>query len=320
MNYLVTGCAGFIGSSVCKALLIRGDRVIGVDNMNDYYDPRLKEWRIKGLMGYDGFSFHQLDISDRDSIQALFADTQFDAVLNLAARAGVRASVESPYLYYQSNVIGTLNLLECCKTNKVRRFVLASTSSVYGLNKTPFREEDSTDRSLSPYAASKKAAEVLCYSYHYLYGIDVSIPRYFTVYGPSGRPDMSYFHFIRSIDQGKPVKIYGDGEQKRDFTFIDDIVEGTLRSLELSGFNILNLGNESPVKLIDFLSLIEAALGKKAKIVYLPRHSADVLTTWADTKTAKRLMGWSPQTALRDGLMITVKWFEENRALVNSLS
>ena len=224
---LVTGCAGFIGWKVSEQLLGKNISVIGIDNINDYYDPKLKDWRLANLKtkgehtkanGNAEFTFHRCDISSFDAVKAVFSSGSIDAVINLAARAGVRASVEDPWIYLDTNTKGTLNLLACCKDFGVRKFVLASTSSLYGFNKMPFRETDSTDTPLAPYSATKKGAEALCYSYHYLYNIDISIPRYFTVYGPAGRPDMSIFRFIKNIYEGKPIEVFGDGRQKRDFT------------------------------------------------------------------------------------------------------
>jgi nucleoside-diphosphate-sugar epimerase len=242
-------------------------------------------------------------------MERLFADLRFDAVINLAARAGVRASVEDPWIYYETNVTGTLNLLECCRRGGVKKFILASTSSVYGLNDVPFREDDNTDMALSPYAASKKAAEVLCHTYHYLYGLDISIPRYFTVYGPGGRPDMSIFRFMKNISEGRPIEVYGDGTQKRDFTYIDDIAEGTIRMLSLRGYQIINLGNSSSVELKDVIRGIEGLLERRAQITYLSRHPADVLATQAAIDEAEEFLGWKPDVKINEGLRKTVDWF-----------
>ena len=313
MTILVTGCAGFIGWKVTQKLLERGDTVVGVDNMNDYYDPRLKEWRLSTLAKSKGFVFHRDDITDMPRMEGLFKQNKFDAVVNLAARAGVRASVEDPWIYYETNVTGTLNLLECCRRYGVKKFLLASTSSVYGLNDIPFREDDNTEKVLSPYAASKKAAEVLCFTYHYLYGIDVSIPRYFTVYGPGGRPDMSIFRFMKNIHEGKPIEVYGDGTQKRDFTYVDDIANGTIAGLKPVGYAIFNLGNSNSVELKYVIGLIEENMKKKATITYLPRHPADVLATWADIKRAEDLFGWKPAVGIEQGLKEAVKWYHDYR-------
>jgi len=233
---LVTGVAGFIGHKVADVLLQRGLSVVGIDNMNDYYDPRLKEWRLISLKKNPCFHFIQSDIDDYRVLKDIFENHPIDAVINLAARAGVRASVADPWVYLDTNIKGTLNLLECCKERGINKFILASTSSLYGFNEMPFEETQRTDTPLSPYGATKKGAEVLCYSYHYLYGMDIIIPRYFTVYGPAGRPDMSIFKFIKNMDLGKAIPVFGDGKQRRDFTYIDDIAEGTVRCLDLSGF------------------------------------------------------------------------------------
>lgn len=321
-NILVTGCCGFIGYKVSELLLKQGSSVIGVDNINDYYDPRLKEWRLEQLKdkGIARFSFHQCDIGSFDAVKTVFANYKIDAVINLAARAGVRASVEDPWAYLDTNLKGTLNLLECCKTNDVKKFVLASTSSVYGDNKKmPFSVKDSTDHPLAPYSATKKGAEVMCYSYHYLYGIDVTVLRYFTVYGPAGRPDMSIFKFIKNIDTGKPIPVFGNGKQNRDFTYIDDIAEGTIKGLKTVGYEAFNLGNDRPVELMYVINLIEEKLGKKAEIQWLPLHPADITATWADIRSSRERLGWSPKTSIEDGVENSVKWYIDNRDFVKSL-
>lgn len=313
MRVFVTGCAGFIGWKVTQRLLDEGHTVIGVDNLNDAYDVRLKRWRLEQLKNYPNFTFHLLDITDRGALQEAFS-SDFDAVINLAARAGVRQSVENPWVYYETNVTGTLNLLELCREYGVKKLVLASTSSLYGAhNPRPFREDADTSKPLSPYAASKKAAETLCYTYHYLYGLDVTVLRYFTVYGPAGRPDMSIFRFIRWIAEGEPVIVYGDGTQERDFTFVDDVAQGTILALKPMGYEIVNLGSDQPVSLWEVIALLEGLLGQKAEVVHSPRHPADVKATWADISKARELLGWQPQTALEDGLHHTVDWYLENR-------
>lgn len=325
-TFIVTGCAGFIGWKVSEKLLNIGSTVIGIDNMNDYYDPRIKEWRLKQLKGIgsnpqasSNFFFHLCDISDLDSVKTVFANHKVDAVINLAARAGVRASVENPWVYLDTNVKGTLNLLECCKDFGVKKFVLASTSSLYGLNKMPFKETDNTDHPLAPYSATKKGAEALCYSYHYLFNIDISIPRYFTVYGPAGRPDMSIFIFIKNIDNGSPIPVFGDGKQQRDFSYIDDIADGTIKSLKPFGYEIFNLGNDNPVVLMDVIKLIEENLKKKANIKWLPMHPADVKATWADIEKSKEKLNWRPTVSIEDGIKRTVEWYLENREFLNKV-
>ena len=316
---LLTGAAGFIGHKTAQMLLERGHEVIGVDNMNDYYDARLKQWRLDSLSNHENFSSFSADITDPDFLNGLFRGAGFDVVINLAARAGVRASVEDPWVYLDTNVKGTLNLLDCCRNHGVRKLVLASTSSLYGFNEMPFVETQRTDTPLSPYGATKKGAEVLSYSYHYLFGIDVTIPRYFTVYGPAGRPDMSIFKFIRNIDTGKPIPVFGDGRQTRDFTYIDDIAEGTIRCMELGGYEIVNLGNDNSVELLYVINLIEDALGKKAEINWLERHPADVTATWAGIEKAKELLGWTPRVRIEEGIERTVKWYVDNRDFILSL-
>ncbi len=319
MIYLLTGCAGFIGSQIGKKLLERGHQVIGVDNLNDYYDTRLKEYRLKNLSQYDSFTFKKLNIANFQALEVLFQYHEFDGIFNIAARAGVRASVDQPWLYYDTNTSGTLNILECCRRSGIRKLVQASTSSVYGLNETPFRIEDNTDRVISPYAASKKAAETLCHSYHYIYGLDIAIPRYFSVYGPAGRPDMAYFKFMVAIDQGRAIDIYGDGEQARDFTFVGDVAEASIRAMDLEGYNIMNVGDDNPVKLNQVVSLLEELLGKKAECNYLPRHPADNLVTWSDISHTRKLLDWEPEVAIEEGLRRVVDWYKANRDWVQGL-
>lgn len=312
-NYLLTGAAGFIGSKVAEVLLADGHTVVGVDNLNDAYDVRLKHWRLAQLEAQPGFAFHHLDITDRSALANL-VDSPFDAVINLAARAGVRPSVQNPWVYFETNVTGTLNLLEMCRELPVAKFVLASTSSLYGAhNPRPFREDADTDGPLSPYAASKKAAEVLCHTYHYLHGINVTVLRYFTVYGPAGRPDMSLFRFVQWIHEGRPVLVYGDGQQSRDFTYVDDVARGTVAALKLSGHQVINLGSDEPVVLMDAIRLVEDLVGNRADLRFEPRHPADVLATWADIHKAGQLLDWQPRVQLEDGLQRLVGWYKTHR-------
>ncbi len=318
-NILVTGCAGFIGWKVSQILLQRDKKVFGIDNMNNYYDPALKKWRLVTLKNKKNFSFHRIDIANYKKIRNVFAKNKIDAVINLAARAGVRASVENPWAYLDTNVKGTLNLLECCREFKVRKFVLASTSSLYGLEKMPFKENIKTDTPLAPYSATKKGAEALCYCYHYLHKIDISVLRYFTVYGPAGRPDMSIFKFIKNIDAGKPIPVFGDGSQTRDFTYIDDIADGTIRALRPVGYEVINLGSDHPVKLNYVIKLLEKNLGKKAVRKTFPLHPADVTATWAHIEKAKELFNWKPKTSLEQGVENTVRWFMENKEFLKKL-
>lgn len=316
---LVTGCAGFIGWKVSQLLLGMNKNVIGIDNMNNYYDPALKTWRLGSLKNQPAFSYYRVDISNYKKLKKVFEENKIDAVINLAARAGVRASVEDPWVYLETNTKGTLNLLECCKNHKVKKFVLASTSSLYASLDMPFKETSRTDTPLAPYSATKKGAEALCHAYHYLYNLDISILRYFTVYGPAGRPDMSIFKFLRSMDTGRPIPLYGDGSQTRDFTYIDDIADGTIRALAPAGFEIFNLGSDHPVKLNYVIGLLEKFLGKKAKIKRYKLHPADVTATWAHIDKAKKVLGWKPTMPLEKGIEQTVQWFIENRALIKKL-
>ena len=321
-RYIVTGAAGFIASRVCTLLLQRGDEVIGVDNLNDAYDVRLKHWRLERLRPIAGFTFQQLDITDRAAVERLFAQhSDVAGVVNLAARAGVRQSVENPWVYIETNTTGTLNLLELCRTHGIGKFVLASTSSLYGAdNPRPYAEDADTDRPLSPYAASKKAAEALCYTYHYLYGIDVTVLRFFTVYGPAGRPDMSLFRFVQWISEKRPVTVYGDGMQERDFTFVDDVARGTIAGLKPLGYEIINLGSDKPVVLADAIALVERLTRESALRTYEPRHPADVLATWANIGKARALLGWEPQTTFEQGVTALVEWYRENRSWTRDIA
>ena len=312
-NYVVTGIAGFIGSKVTELLLSQGHQVTGIDNLSDAYDVRLKEWRLGQIQGQPNFHFHALDICDRAELRTAFGPG-IDRVINLAARAGGRQSVENPWIYIDTNVTGTLNLLDLCQEFGIKKFVLSSTSSLYGDgNPVPFREDADTNAPLSPYAASKKAAEALCYTYHYLHGIDVTVLRYFTVYGPAGRPDMSMFRFVQWISEGKPVTVFGDGQQSRDFTYVEDIARGTVAALKLVGFEVINLGSDRPAILMDVIRMVEKQIGREAIIEYQARHAADVLATWADITKAKRMLGWQPQTSLTQGVENLVNWYYENQ-------
>lgn len=313
-TYLITGVAGFIASRVTELLIGAGHAVVGVDDLNNAYDVRLKHWRLERLRRLSGFKFQTLDIRDRTALTPLFEE-KFDGVINLAARAGVRQSVEDPWVYYETNIVGTLNLLELCKDRGITRFILASTSSLYGAhNPRPFREDADTNQPLSPYAASKKGAEVLCHTYHHLYGLNVTIPRYFTVYGPAGRPDMSLFRFVQWLVEGRPVLVYGDGSQSRDFTYVDDIARGTIACLLLEGYNIINLGSDKPVILSDTLVLLERLTGRRATLEHKPMHPADVMATWADISRAKKLLHWEPSVPFAEGLGSLVDWYMANRS------
>jgi nucleoside-diphosphate-sugar epimerase len=317
-KYLVTGAAGFIASQVSKQLLDQGDHVVGVDNLNDYYDVRLKNWRLEQLKAHphaENFSFACLDIEDHTKLVDLFkAEGPFDAVLNLAARAGVRYSMENPHVYLSTNAEGTLNLLECMRAQSCNKLVLASTSSLYAGQKMPFTEDLAVNEPLSPYAASKKAGELMAYSYHKLYQMDVSVVRYFTVFGPAGRPDMSPYRFIKWIAEEETIQMFGDGSQSRDFTYVDDIARGTIAAIQDIGYEIINLGGgRNPVSLNTIIIKLEELLRKKANIDHKPFHVADLMETWADISKAKNLLGWEPQVSLEEGLEKSVQWHLDNQ-------
>jgi nucleoside-diphosphate-sugar epimerase len=313
-TYFLTGCAGFIGACVADGLLEAGHEVVGVDNLNDAYDPRLKDWRLKNLLGNDRFTFEKVDIFDRGAVRKTWGERDYDGVINLAARAGVRPSVRTPRIYYEANVLGALNVLDLAVENGVAKFVQASTSSLYGLhNPRPYREDADTSRPLSPYAASKGAVESLCHSYHHLHNMDISVLRYFTVYGPAGRPDMSIFRFIQWIAEERPLILYGDGEQERDFTFVEDIARGTIAALRPMGYEVINLGGDRPVKMNTLIEMIEARLGKDALIDQRDPAPGDMPATWADISKAHELLDWQPQTKLEQGLDLTVTWYLQER-------
>lgn len=314
-KYLVTGAAGFIGARVCDLLLEEGHAVIGVDDLNDYYDVRLKNWRLNRLKSRPNFHFYRQDIYDFQAVETIFKENDgFDGVINLAARAGVRASVENPWIFLNTNTTGTLNLLECCHRYDTKKFVLASTSSIYGGEAPlPTPEEADSSRPLQPYAASKKAAEVMSHSYHYLHGLDVTVFRYFTVYGPAGRPDMVMFRFAQWIAEGRTVHLNGDGEQSRGFTYVDDIARGTILGLKPVGYEIINLGGHETITINEMITMLEEFIGKKASIEYHPFHKADMMANWADVSKARRMLGWEPQVRLADGIRNLVDWYISER-------
>lgn len=328
MKYLVTGAAGFIGSAVVERLTAAGHDVVGIDNINDYYDTALKEARLQRI-AHPAFSFIKMDIADREAIPELFAEQQFDLVIHLAAQAGVRYSIDNPMAYADSNLVGHLNILEGCRHNKVKHLVYASSSSVYGLNnKMPFSTNDSVDHPISLYAATKKANELMAHTYSHLYDIPTTGLRFFTVYGPWGRPDMALFKFTKKIIAGDEIEIYNNGELSRDFTYIDDIVEGIVRiqaeipvrqdnwSVE-SGtpadssapYRVFNIGNGSPVKLMDFITSLEMALGMEAKKKFMPMQAGDVHKTWADTQRLFDTTGYTPKTRVAQGVKTFVDWY-----------
>lgn len=341
-TYLVTGAAGFIASKVCEKLLASGHIVIGIDNLNDYYDVRLKDYRLGMLLRSElwrssddasasvfhsgreyacgNFLFKRIDIEDLGELTALFQAFKFDAIFNLAARAGVRASMENPYIFLSTNTEGSLNILECQRRFGVQKQVLASTSSLYAGCPMPFTEDQPVNTPLSPYAAAKKAAELMAYSYHRLYELDISVLRYFTVFGPAGRPDMAPFRFIKWIDEQSPLHLFGDGSQSRDFTYVDDIAEGTVLARKLCGYEIMNLGGgRSPLSLRDIIRMIEVSLGKRAIVVEKPFHIADVKETCAAIEKAKAILGWEPRTAPDAGFTAAIRWYQENRDWVSKL-
>jgi len=312
---LVTGAAGFIGARVCGLLLDEGREVVGLDDLNDAYDPRVKENRLATLTPRAGFSFARADIANRAALASALPAGAFDACNYLAARAGVRTSVENPWVYVDTNVTGTLNLLAFCRERAIAKFVLASTSSVYGESSAAlFRETDESSLPLSPYAATKKAAEALAHTYHALHGLDVSVLRYFTVYGPAGRPDMSVFRFVQRIREGRPITVFGDGTMSRDFTFVDDVARGTVLALRPLGYDVINLGGDHPYAVNELIATIERALGRRAEIEHKPAHPADVPRTAASIERARAQLGWAPRVSLAEGVAAAVAWYEANRA------
>jgi UDP-glucuronate 4-epimerase len=319
-HYLVTGAAGFIAARTTELLLDAGHTVTGCDNLNDYYDVRLKQHRLARLQARPGFSFVHADIEDAAGLEPLFAGRATEAVINLAARAGVRASIAQPEVYFTTNVEGTLRLLELMRRHGVKKFVLASSSSLYAGQPMPFFEELPVDRPVSPYAATKKAAEMLAYSYHHLHGIDCSVLRYFTVYGPASRPDMAVLRFIKQIDEGVPLELLGDGTQARDFTYIDDIARGTVAALRPLGYEVINLGGgKNPLPLSLIIGKLEALLGKEARYDRKPFHPADLKETWADISKARRLLDWKPLVGIDEGLRLSVEWYRANQSWLKDL-
>ena len=313
-SYLLTGAAGFIGYWVAQRLLARGDRVTGIDNLNDAYDPRLKHWRLSQLEGFPRFRFEHVDVVDRGALSEAFEAGPYDAVFHLAARAGAPASVLRPGEYITANATGTQNVLDKCTISRVRKLVLASTSSVYGhATRLPVSEGADEGQVRSPYAASKKAAELLAHAHHHVHGLDITVLRYFTVYGPAGRPDMSLFRFIRWIREGVPIVLHGDGTQTRDFTFVGDIARGTTRAATPLGFEVINLGSAAPVELRAAIRLIEECLGRRARIRQSAMPKVDVPHTWAAIDKARLLLDWSPETALSEGIEQMVRWYLDNR-------
>lgn len=330
MKYLVTGAAGFIGFHVAQRLLQAGHQVVGIDNLNDYYDISLKQARLD-LLQQPGFSFHKIDLADREAMASLFANEKFDRVIHLAAQAGVRYSLENPHAYADSNLTGHLNILEGCRHNKVQHLVYASSSSVYGLNrKMPFSTDDAVDHPISLYAATKKANELMSHTYSHLYGLPTTGLRFFTVYGPWGRPDMALFKFTKAMLEGKSIDVYNHGKMKRDFTYIDDIVEGIIRLQDVvpqpnpewtvetgspasssAPYHVYNIGNSSPVELMDYITALEEALGIEAQKNMMPVQPGDVLETSAETQPLQAVTGFKPETTVKDGVQKFVDWYRE---------
>ncbi|QDX30579.1 NAD-dependent epimerase [Dickeya poaceiphila] len=331
MKFLVTGAAGFIGLYTCQSLCAAGHTVVGIDNLNSYYDVSLKEARLAKLRTLPGFRFEQIDIVDSQAMAALFAAEKFERVIHLAAQAGVRYSLENPMVYAQSNLIGHLNVLEGCRHHDVGHLIYASSSSVYGLNsKTPFATTDSTDHPISLYAATKKSNELMAHSYSHLYGLPVTGLRFFTVYGPWGRPDMALFKFTRNILAGEPIDIYNRGDMWRDFTYVTDIVEGVLRVVDKipernaewavengssatssAPYRLYNIGHGSPVRLMDFVTALESALGREAVKNFMPMQAGDVYQTYADTSDLFAVTGYRPQVGVEDGVRAFVDWYQD---------
>ena len=325
-HYIVTGAAGFIAARVCEMLLEEGNSVLAVDNLNDAYDVRMKRYRLSLLQAHPGFEFVLLDIGNQADVELIYQKQlssglpRPEAVINLAARAGVRKSVSDPWIYFKTNLTGTLNMLEFSRQLGIRKFVLASTSSVYGAEAPlPTPENAASDRPLQSYAASKKAAEVLCHAYHSLYEIDITVFRYFTVYGPAGRPDMSIFRFIRWITEGETLLLYGDGEQTRGFTYVDDIALGTLLGLKRLGFEIINLGGHEPISMNALIEFLQDTIGRPAQVKRLPPNPADMRANWANIEKAATLLGWEPKIGLNPGIQKTVEWYNTQRSWASKI-
>ena len=313
MKYLITGTAGFIGFSLAKVLLEKGEEVVGIDNFNSYYDVKLKEDRNRVLEGYKGYKLYRLDISNLEDLKKVFEENKFDKVCHLAAQAGVRYSIDNPYAYAQSNVLGFVNMINLVKDNGIKQFVYASSSSVYGDGeKYQCNEEDDTDHPISLYAATKRADELMAYTYHHLFGLKTIGLRFFTVYGPWGRPDMAIFKFAQSMSKGDEIQVYNYGkDMKRDFTYIDDIVDGIVRALDCDyECEIFNLGKGSPDELGEMISLVEKQMGIEAKKKLLPMQPGDVMITYSDTSKAKKMLGYDPKITLDEGIKNFAEWFK----------
>lgn len=315
MNILVTGGAGFIGSHLVEKLLHENHQVSVIDNFDPFYPREIKQKNLESVQHFQKFDFHEIDIQDRFALEVLFEKRRFDLVVHLAAKAGVRPSIANPVAYYRTNVEGTINLLECCRRSGVGKFILASTSSIYGnTNKVPFHEDDPVDKPVSPYGASKKAAELICYSYHHLYKIHIHALRFFTVYGPRQRPDLAIHKFFDLVMHDQPLPLYGDGSTSRDYTYIDDIIAGIMKSVErIDGYEIINLGNSRSIRLTELVEWIGKVTGKKIRKEYFPMQAGDVITTYADISKAQKMLEYQPATRIEDGLKIFLEWYHQNR-------
>jgi len=315
MNIVVTGGAGFIGSHLCEKLISLGSKIICIDDFDNFYNPAIKENNISEVTGSNHFKLYRSDITNPTQMEKIFSENSIDMVIHLAARAGVRPSIQNPLLYERVNILGTMNLLECCKKYNVTKFIFASSSSVYGGNKKlPFSEEDNVDHPISPYAATKKAGELICYTYYDLYKISIYCLRFFTVYGPRQRPEMAIHKFTRQILKGEDIEIYGDGSSSRDYTYIDDVISGILSSLEqIGGFEVINLGNSNTVKLIDLIRLIEITTGEKGNLKFTKSQPGDVFITYADIRKARKMLKYLPKTNIKEGLVKFVNWYKEKR-------
>ncbi len=315
MSIAVTGGAGFIGSHLCEKLINLGFKVICIDNFDDFYNPAFKEDNISGIIDKPGFKLYRSDICEPAQMEEIFSDNDIEMVIHLAARAGVRPSIVDPVLYEKVNVSGTVNILECCRKYGVKKFVFASSSSVYGGNKKiPFSEDDNVDCPVSPYAATKKAGELISYTYHDLFGISVFCFRFFTVYGPRQRPEMAIHKFSSSVLDGKQLEIYGDGSSSRDYTYIDDIISGLVNGIDrIEGYEIINLGNSKTVKLMELVRLIEKTAGRKADLKFMDSQPGDVFTTYADIRKARKMLKYSPGTDISEGLDRFIKWYKEKK-------
>tara|TARA_Y100001970_G_scaffold28522_3_gene34987 strand:+ start:16141 stop:17115 length:975 start_codon:yes stop_codon:yes gene_type:complete len=321
LKILITGCAGFIGSSLSQMLKNHNYEILGLDNISDSYDPNIKSWRIKNILDKNDISWIKADICDFQKTKKIIHEFKPEAIINLAARAGVRQSIDNPKAYYDTNLIGNLNLLEISRDLGINKYILASTSSIYGNSKLPFDEDNYDGFSLSPYASSKKSAEDMCRVYNHLFNIDIVVLRFFTVYGPAGRPDMSMFRFVKWIIENEEIQLNGDGNQSRDFTHVSDISRAIIKSLKINnGFKTINLGSDRPVKINSVISIIEKVLNKKARIKNHPFHPTDIKKTWANIEKAKELLDWKPEISIDDGIESVINWYLDNEKIASKIN